>query len=146
MSNKYMAFAIEEAKKAYSENEIPVGAVIERNGVIIALAHNEAVKNNNPMCHAELTALMLAKEKISDTYLSDCSLYVTKEPCIMCMGAIINLRIKRVYFGAYDTKYGAEEHVLGLMKNKKLNYYIEFYGGIMEEECKSLLTNFFKDK
>ena len=144
MFNEFMYKAIEEAKKAYETGEVPVGAVIVHEGKIIASAHNTVEKNNNPLCHAETLAITQALSKLGRTYLSGCSLYVTKEPCIMCLGAIANTRIKRVYFGAYDIKYGASDYVLGLMHLKKLNHYTEIYGGIMENESKKLLEDFFR--
>lgn len=144
MFNEFMQKAIDEGKKAYKEGEVPVGAVMVYKGKVIAAAHNTVIKDNNPTYHAEILAINEALKTLGTTYLTDCSLYVTKEPCIMCLGAVINTRIKRVYFGAYDIKYGAGDYVLGLMYQKKLNHYTEIYGGIMENECKKLLEDFFR--
>lgn len=144
MFNKFMQEAILEAESAYRLNEVPVGAVIVHKNRIISKSHNTTIKNNNPLFHAEINAINDALEVLGTTYLSDCSLYVTKEPCIMCLGAIINARVGKVYFGAYDVKYGASEHLLNLMHNKKVNHFPEIYGGIMENECKKLLEDFFR--
>lgn len=141
MKNDYMLLAIEEAKK--ENNEVPVGAVLVKNKEVIATAHNECVAQNG-ICHAELLAIGRGLKKFGTTYLEDCELYVTKEPCIMCFGAAVNARIKRVYFGCYDVKYGAMEYVQKLGYLNKINHVPEIYGGIMELECKTLLEDFFR--
>lgn len=141
MFNEFMNVALMEAKNA--ENEIPVGAVLVCEGKIVAKASNTVVKNNNPTMHAEMNVINEGLKKLGVTYLDKCDLYVTLEPCVMCMGAILNARVKRVYFGAYDVKYGASHHVLNLMHHKKTNHYPEIYGGIMEKECRKLLEEFF---
>jgi tRNA(adenine34) deaminase len=139
--NKYMAAAIKEALAA--ENEVPVGAVIVKNGGIIAGAANSMFRDNNATKHAEINAVNAALARLNETYLSDCDIYVTKEPCLMCFGALINARIRRVYFGAYDVKYGACEYVLPLLNAGKSNHCPEIYGGIMENECRAILEGFF---
>lgn len=144
MFNKFMNEAILQAKKARENTEVPVGCVIVRDNEIIAKSHNRVIEENNPLNHAEILAIGDALKKLDKTYLSDCTLYVTKEPCIMCLGAIINARVKNVYFGAYDTKYGASEHILNLMHLNKVNHYPEIYGGIMENECRKILEDFFR--
>jgi len=144
MFNKYMECAIKEAKSAYTSMEVPVGAVVVYKNEIISRSHNRVTEKNNPLLHAEIIAINDALKALGTTYLTDCALYVTKEPCIMCLGAIINARMDKVYFGAYDVKYGASEHVLNLMHNKKVNHFPEIYGGIMENECKKLLEEFFR--
>lgn len=144
MFNEYMKQAINEAKSAFSANEVPVGAVLVCDNKIIAKSHNLTVQKNNPLYHAEVNVINEGLLKLNVTYLNNCSIYVTKEPCIMCMGAIINARVKRVYFGAYDVKYGASEELLRLMSQKMVNHYPEIYGGIMEKECKKLLEDFFR--
>ena len=144
MFNKYMAEAIEEAKTACNSQEVPVGAVVVYKNEIISRSHNIVVQKNNPLLHAEIIAIDDALKALGKTYLTDCSLYVTKEPCIMCLGAIINARVSKVYFGAYDVKYGASDHLLNLIHNKKVNHFPEIYGGIMENECKKLLEDFFR--
>ena len=136
-----MLLAIEEAKK--DPNEIPVGAVLVKDKQVIAAAHNECVAKSG-ICHAELLAIERGLSKLGTTYLEDCELYVTKEPCIMCFGATVNARVKRVYFGCYDVKYGAMEYVERLGYLHKINHTPELYGGIMEQECKTLLEDFFR--
>lgn len=144
MFNKYMQEAINEGKSAYAEGEVPVGAVVVYKNEIIAKSHNRVIENKNPLYHAEINVINESLSFLKTTYLSECSLYVTKEPCIMCLGALINARIKRIYFGAYDLKYGASDHLLNLMHHKKVNHFPEIYGGIMENECKKLLEDFFR--
>lgn len=135
----FMKFAIEEAKK--SDNDIPVGAVVVRNGEIIASAHNEREKLNDISAHAEILALKKASQKLNNWRLEDCELYVTLEPCPMCGWAILQSRIKSVYFGSYDVNYGSFSSKIDLRKltGNKLN----IYGGIEEKECDRLLSDFF---
>lgn len=142
MFNKFMNEAIFEAKK--NKDEVPVGAVLVCNGEIVAKSSNKVVDKNNPLMHAEMNVINDGLKKLDVTYLSDCDLYVTLEPCVMCMGAILNVRVRRVYFGAYDVKYGASNHILNLMHHKKTNHYPEIYGGIMENECREILEGFFR--
>ncbi len=137
-----MSLACKEAVK--DKNEIPVGALLVKGDTLIATAHNECVAQNNPLCHAELLVIERGLSRLGTTYLDDCTLYVTKEPCIMCFGAIVNARVKRVYFGCYDVKYGAMEYVQRLGYLHKINHVPELYGGIMEQECKTLLEDFFR--
>lgn len=136
----FMKFAIEEAKK--SDNDIPVGAVVVRNGEIIASAHNEREKLNDISAHAEILALKKASQKLNNWRLEDCELYVTLEPCPMCGWAILQSRIKSVYFGSYDVNYGSFSSKIDLRKltGNKLN----IYGGIEEKECDRLLSDFFE--
>ncbi len=136
----FMKFAIEEAKK--SDNDIPVGAVVVRNGEIIASAHNEREKLNDISAHAEILALKKASQKLNNWRLEDCELYVTLEPCPMCGWAILQSRIKSVYFGSYDVNYGSFSSKIDLRKltGNKLN----IYGGIEEKECDKLLSDFFE--
>lgn len=141
MFSKFMNEALKQAKS--SPDEIPVGAVLVHKNEIIAKASNSMIKCNNPLMHAEINAINEGLKRLGTMYLSECDLYVTLEPCVMCMGAILNSRIKRVYFGAYDVKYGASHHILNLMHHKKTNHYPEIYGGIMENECRKLLEDFF---
>ncbi len=137
----FMKFAIEEAKK--SDNDIPVGAVVVRNGEIIASAHNEREKLNDISAHAEILALKKASQKLNNWRLEDCELYVTLEPCPMCGWAILQSRVKSVYFGSYDMNYGSftSEIDLRTLSSNKIN----IYGGIEEQECDKLLKIFFKN-
>ena len=137
---KYMQLAIEEAKK--SAKDVPVGAVIVKNGEIIAKAHNMREINNDVTAHAEMIALKNACIKLKNQRLFDCEMYVTLEPCPMCGWAILQSKMRNLYFGSYDTKYGAFSSVIDLRKvsEDKMNVY----GGILEDDCNLLLTDFFK--
>ena len=135
--------ALLEAKKAAEENEVPVGAVIVKDGEIIARGRNMREKKQNPLSHAEIEAINEASKKLNSWHLDDCELYVTLEPCPMCTGAIINSRIKTVIFGAYDLKAGCMDSVINLCEYP-FNHKVEIYGGICEEECAKILTEFFE--
>ncbi len=137
----FMKFAIEEAKK--SDNDIPVGAVVVHNGEIIASAHNEREKLNDISAHAEILALKKASKVLNNWRLDDCELYVTLEPCPMCGWAILQSRVKSVYFGSYDMNYGSftSKIDLRMLSSNKIN----IYGGIEEQECDKLLKIFFKN-
>ena len=145
MNAKFMTEAIKEAKAAAFENEVPVGAVIVKNGEIIAKERNRREKNNDATAHAELLAKKKACKKLNSWRLNDCELYVTLEPCPMCAGAIINSRIKTVVFGAFDKKGGAVESKVDLF-SKGFNHKPEIYGGVCEKECAELLKKFFEEK
>ena len=148
MENKdivYMQKAYSEAEIAFSEAEIPVGAVIECNGEVISHAHNNREQSNDATGHAEILAIRAACEKLGGWHLNKCTLYVTLEPCPMCMGAIINSRIGKVVFGAKDYKAGACGSVLNLC-SYPLNHKPEIIEGVMKEECAEILGNFFKNK
>ena len=137
----FMKFAIEEAKK--SDNDIPVGAVVVYNGEIIASAHNEREKLNDISAHAEILALKKASKVLNNWRLDDCEIYVTLEPCPMCGWAILQSRVKSVYFGCYDMNYGSFTSKIDLrtLSSNKIN----IYGGIEEQECDKLLKIFFKN-
>lgn len=140
MNTKYMHTAIEYANN--SGKDIPVGAVIVKNDTILALAHNQKEADNDVSAHAEILAIRKASKHLGNWRLDDCDMYVTLEPCPMCMWAILQCRINNLYFGAYDTVYGAISTNPDIIRhaNSKLN----FKGGIMELECKLLLDNYFK--
>ncbi len=138
-----MRAALCEAEKSKNEGEIPVGAVIVRNGEIITTGRNRREKEKNALCHAELEAINNACKALGGWRLFDCDLYVTLEPCPMCAGAIINSRIKTVYFGAYDDKAGSFGSVADFNRIP-YNHKPEILGGIMENECSALLSEFFK--
>ncbi len=139
-----MKLAISEAKKAFDKGEVPVGAVIVKNGEVVAACHNEREQKQNALSHAEIEAINLACQKLGSWRLDECELYVTLEPCPMCTGAIINARIKTVIFGAYDSKMGAMDSVINLC-DYPFNHKVEIYGGIMEDECKKILGDFFAE-
>lgn len=140
-----MKKAIAEARKAALNNEVPVGAVIVRDGKIIARSGNKRVKNEVTASHCEMKVIEKANRKLGTWRLDDCDLYVTLEPCPMCAGTILQARIRRVYFGAYDPKAGAMGSLFNLFNVRGLNHYPEIQGGILEEECSELLSSFFKE-
>lgn len=136
----YMRRAIIEAKKSLKSSDVPVGAVIVRDGEIIASAYNKREKNQQTIAHAEILAISLANKKVGNFRLDGCEIYVTKEPCLMCMGAILSSRIKKIYYGARDKRFGTEY----LAKDNNFNHKCEIEGGVLGPECEELLTNFFK--
>lgn len=142
----YMNLALELAREAYSAGEIPVGAVIVHGGRVIASARNTNRTQNNPTRHAEIIAIEAAAECLKNERLGGCDLYVTKEPCAMCAGAIVHARIERVLIGARDIKYGACGTALSVCGNSLLNHVPEIEFGILEEESSSLLKSFFKER
>ncbi len=139
----FMRAALDEAEKARALGEVPIGAVIVRNGEIVSAAHNLRETDKNAAAHAELLAIERACEALSTWRLSDCTLYVTLEPCPMCAGAIINARIRRVVFGSFDEKAGACGSVCNLFA-MPFNHRPTLSGGVEEEKCTELLQNFFK--
>ena len=141
----YMEQAIKEAKKAYKKLEVPVGAIIVKNGEIIARAYNQKETKTDTTKHAEILAIQKASKKLKSWRLIDCEMYVTLEPCSMCAGAMINSRIKKVYIGAMDEKTGAVGSVLNLFEDYIFNHKVEFEKGILEEKCQKILKEFFKD-
>lgn len=143
MTNEFMMRAIELAHLSSDEGEVPVGAVVVKNGEVVGIGRNRREYGKNALYHAELEAIDNACKKLGGWRLWQCDLYVTLEPCPMCAGAIINSRIKRVHFGAYDNKAGS----FGSVANFNLlpyNHKPEIYGGIMEQECSLMLSDFFK--
>jgi len=142
----FMQIALAEARKAFVAGEIPVGAAIVKDGRIVALARNENRERNNPVGHAEIIAIEAACAAIGNERLTDCDLYVTKEPCAMCAGAIVHARIRRLVIGARDNRYGACGTVLSVCGNRALNHVPEIEFGLMEKESAKLLKEFFKMK
>ena len=145
MQEKFMKEALKEAKKAYDKLEVPVGAVIVKDGKVIARAHNLKETKYDTTNHAEIIAIQKASKKLKSWRLLDCEMYVTLEPCSMCAGAIINSRIKKVYIGANDEKTGAVGSVLNLFEDYKFNHNVEFEKGILKEDCENILKDFFKN-
>ena len=139
----YMWLAYNQAIDAWREDEVPVGAVIVREGRIIARAFNQVEQLKDATAHAEMLALTQAESAVGDWRLTDCSLYVTKEPCPMCAGAIVHTRLVRVVFGASDPKGGAAGGAINLLQFPTLNHRCEITGGVRLEECRALLQNFF---
>jgi len=140
----WMRHALTLAEQAGREGEVPVGAVLVREGKIIGEGWNRPILNNDPSAHAEIQALRAAGECVGNYRLVDTTLYVTLEPCTMCAGAIIHARVKRLVFGAYDPKTGAAGSVFNILNSPEHNHMIESLGGVMEEECARMLSDFFR--
>lgn len=141
---KFMQAAISEAIKARERNEVPIGAVIVQDGEVIASGYNLRETSQQTLSHAELLAIEAANEKVGSWRLEDCTLYVTLEPCPMCAGAIVQSRIKRVVYGAPDPKAGCAGTLFNLLEESRFNHQVEVTSGVLQEECASLLTDFFK--
>lgn len=140
-----MKEALKEAQKAYKKKEVPVGAVIVRDGKIIARAHNIKEEKNDTTKHAEILAISKASRKLSSWRLTGCEMYVTLEPCSMCAGACIGARIKKVYIGTMDLKTGACGSVFNLFEDYTFNHKVELETGILQKECELILKKFFKE-
>lgn len=143
---KFMRAALKEADKAESIDEVPIGCVIVKDGKIIARGYNHRETLNDPTGHAEIMAIRKAAKKLNDWQLIDCDLYVTLEPCIMCSGAIIQSRIRKVYYGASDYKGGAFGSSINVLDANNINHRPEIKSGILLEECSSKITNYFRKK
>ncbi len=141
----FMREALKEAYKAYSKDETPIGAVIVRDGKIIARGHNEKELTNDPTNHAEIAVIREASAKLGTWRLNDCDLYVTLEPCTMCAGAIIQARVGRLFIGTVDPKAGAVGSVINVLRVDAFNHKVEVTYGILQEECSEILKNFFKE-
>ncbi len=139
----FMREAISLAHEAGANGEVPVGAIVVKDGIIIGRGYNTPIAKHDPTAHAEIRALRDAAEKIGNYRLPDCELYVTLEPCVMCVGAIMHARIAHVVFGASDPKTGAAGSVVNLFAETKLNHHAEVTGGVMADECATLLKEFF---
>jgi len=142
----FMDLAISEARAAANAGEIPVGAIVVRNGVVIGSGRNESIGSNDPTAHAEIVALRSAASALKNYRLDGCSLYVTLEPCAMCAGAMLHARLDRVVYGAADPKTGAAGSVVDLFSDKQLNHHTEVTGGVLQEACGEALQAFFKQK
>lgn len=141
---KFMKIALKEAKLAYDKEEVPVGAVIVKDDKVIAKAHNLKETSGNATSHAEILAIQKACKKLGSWRLTDCSMYVTLEPCSMCAGALINARIKKLYIGTNDPKTGACGSKINLLEDVKFNHVVEVERGILQNECEKILKDFFK--
>ena len=141
----YMRQALKEAEKAYKKLEIPVGAIIVKDGKIIARAHNQKETKTDTTKHAEILAIQKASKKLNSWRLLDCEMYETLEPCTMCAGAMINARIKKVHIGTMDEKTGAAGSVLNLFEDYKFNHIVQVEKGILKQECEDILKKFFKE-
>jgi tRNA(adenine34) deaminase len=142
----FMSEALRMAVRAYEAEEVPIGAVVARGGRIIARAYNQVELLKDATAHAEMLAITQAEAAIGDWRLTDCDLYVTKEPCPMCAGALVHVRIRRVIFGCPDPRGGAAGGLLNLLQNPALNHRCDITVGVMAEECANLLQNFFREK
>lgn len=149
MKNKhehFMKLALKEAQKALLIDEVPIGCVIVKDDKIIARGHNKRETSHDVSSHAEMEAIRKANKKLSNWRLVDCDLYVTIEPCLMCMGAIYQSHIKNVYYGAPDPKGGAVSSSINFNEIKNLNHYPNVEGGVLQEECSQIIKNYFKNK
>jgi tRNA(adenine34) deaminase len=142
----YMQLALAQAAEARAAGEVPVGAVIVKDGEVIATGFNRPISRHDPTQHAEIAALRAAATAIGNYRLPGCSLYVTLEPCVMCAGAMMHARIARVVFGARDPKTGACGSVLDLFANTQLNHHAEVVGGVLADECGTMLSDFFAER
>ncbi len=142
----FMGEALRQAARAFESEEVPVGAVIVRKGRIIGRSFNQVELLKDATAHAEMLALTQAQEALGDWRLTDCTLYVTKEPCPMCAGAIVHTRLARVVFGAFDPKGGAAGSAMNLLQSSTLNHCCEITPGVREAECRTLLKDFFMGK
>jgi len=142
----FMGEALRLAVRAFEADEVPVGAVVVRNGRIVARAYNQVELLRDATAHAEMLALTQAQESIGDWRLSDCTLYVTKEPCPMCAGAVVHVRLARVVFGVSDPKGGAAGGAMNILQFPTLNHQCDITRGVREEECRTLLQTFFAEK
>lgn len=141
---KFMRAALGEAARAMKEAEVPVGAVVVHEGRVLARAHNRSLHLHDPTAHAEVLALRRAARKLGNYRLPGCSLYATIEPCAMCAGAIVQARLRCVVFGTEDPKAGAGGSVLAILNHPQLNHRVEVRRGVLQEECASLLREFFR--
>src|SRR5438270_10905690 len=142
----FMRVALQLATKAYEADEVPVGAVVVRAGRIIARAWNQVELLKDATAHAEMLALTQAEAAVGDWRLTDCELYVTKEPCVMCAGALVHVRIRRVIFGCLDPRSGAAGSLMNLLQHPALNHHCEIVAGILQQECAEILQDFFRKK
>ena len=146
LDRQFMQQALDQAKLAAAAGEVPVGAVLVRDGQVISSGFNRPISNSDPSAHAEMMALRSAAQDESNYRLPRTTLYVTLEPCTMCAGAMLHARVERVVFGAADPKTGAAGSVLNVFSEKQINHQTQVEGGIMSEECGQILRNFFKER
>jgi len=145
VDEKYMKEAIKQAKKAYALEETPIGCVIVYEGKIISRGYNRRNTDKNPLAHAEITAIRKASRKMGDWRLEGCTMYVTLEPCQMCAGAIVQSRMDRVVIGCMNPKAGCAGSILNLLQMDRFNHQAQITAGVLEEECSSLMKQFFRE-
>jgi tRNA(adenine34) deaminase len=143
---KFMALALDQARRAAAMGEVPVGAIVVRDGIVTGVGHNQPIAANDPTAHAEIVALRAAATATNSYRLTDTVLYVTLEPCVMCVGAMLHARISRLVYGARDEKAGALGSVYDIGRDGRLNHRIEVVGGAMEAECGAILREFFQGR
>ena len=140
----FMSLALDEARRAYREGEVPIGAVlIDEDGILISREHNRIEQLRDATAHAEILALRTASYKLNRRRLTGCTLYSTVEPCAMCAGALVLCRVKRLVYGVTDSKFGAAESLFNVVNNPALNHRLEVTAGVMEEACRELMKKFF---
>lgn len=144
--SRYMQLALEQARRAWAQGEVPVGAVVVRDGEVIAAGYNQPIGRHDPTAHAEIVALRAAAEKLGNYRLPGCDLYVTLEPCVMCSGAMMHARLARVVYAADDPKTGACGSVVDMFAQAQLNHHTEVVGGVMAEEASAMLKGFFAER
>jgi tRNA(adenine34) deaminase len=142
----WMEKAILQARAAQASGEVPIGAVILRNGQLVAEGQNRNLRNSDPSAHAEIVALRAAGQALGNHRLEECEMYVVIEPCAMCAGALVHARLKRLVYGAKDPKAGAVESAVNVLNHPRLNHRMEVAGGVLEEECSLLLREFFRSR
>ena len=142
----FMRDALRQAEKAYASDEVPVGAIVVREGKIIARAHNQVELLKDATAHAEMLALTEAEAAVGDWRLTDCDLYVTKEPCAMCAGALVHTRIQRLIFGCADPAAGAAGSMMNLLQMESLNHRCQITSGVLQDQCAAILQNFFRKR
>jgi tRNA(adenine34) deaminase len=143
---RFMRLALIQARLAREEGEVPVGAVVIRGGEVLSATHNRPIAGHDPSAHAEMLAIRQAAERLENYRLTDTTLYVTLEPCIMCAGAMIQARVNRLVYGARDPKSGGVVSLYRLLQDERLNHRVEVTGGILEEMCAEILSGFFREK
>ncbi|NML60172.1 tRNA adenosine(34) deaminase TadA [Massilia sp. RP-1-19] len=142
----FMQLALDQARHAWALGEVPVGAVVVKDGEVIAVGYNQPIGRHDPTAHAEIVALRAAAEKIGNYRLPGCELYVTLEPCVMCSGAMMHARLARVVYAAQDPKTGAAGSVVNLFAQEQLNHHTEVLGGVMADEASAMLRGFFAER
>lgn len=146
LDESFMRAALDLAQQAWNAGEVPVGAIVVRDGEIIGRGFNQPISGHDPSAHAEIRALRDAASRVGNYRLTGCSLYVTLEPCVMCAGAIMHARIARVIYGARDPKTGAHGSIVDLFADKRLNHHAEVINGVLAEECGGMLSRFFAER